>query len=831
MNLPCNPQLQLAFDFVQYTNRNIFLTGKAGTGKTTFLRTLKEMSPKRMIVVAPTGVAAVNAGGVTIHSFFQMPFGPIVPGDVNRLFSGEGKENPFQRAGIKRFSREKINIIRSLDLLVIDEISMVRADLLDGVDEVLRRFRDHTKPFGGLQLLMIGDLQQLPPVIREDDWEILSSYYDTGFFFSSKALQQTQYISIELEKVYRQSDEIFIRILNEVRDNQISADTQRRLNERYIPAFDETGQGYIILTTHNAPARQINEKKLAMLPGKEEDFRAVIEGDFPEQAYPTDLNLVLKTGAQVMFLRNDSSPERLYYNGKIGTVTGFDEDGILVRCADDEQTIPVQPVVWENIHYSIDQETKEIKEQVAGTFTQYPLKLAWAITIHKSQGLTFDKAVIDARAAFAHGQVYVALSRCRNLEGLVLSTPLPLQNMINDSTVTRFTQDIGQNQPDQHFLDESKRDYMQTLLHELFDFSSLDRNLRQIVKLSAQHAESLAGHFPVAFREMQAVFEKEISDVSAKFLVQLHQLMLPPDDRNDAILQERIGKASSYFLDRIESVFRELLEGISVDTDNRTVRKALNEALEGLLKDAGIKIACLKATRNGFILQDYLAVRARAFIEEPDIKAKRKKAEVKEGTAEKGSHPLLYARLKAWRDNHADEAGVPVYMILPRKTMEELARRLPCSLGGLESVKGLGQRKIKQFGEEIVALIQAYCTEKVIEPDPGETVIAQHPLKKKKGETKEISLALFREGKTIEEIAAERGMTVRTVEGHLAYFVGIGEMDVYQLMPGEKVERIRDFFIRNNSLRLGPAKEALGDSVTYGELLFVQKSFEAERQH
>ncbi|MDZ7742909.1 MAG: PIF1 family DEAD/DEAH box helicase [Bacteroidota bacterium] len=414
MKTPENKQLQLAFDFVQYTGNNIFLTGKAGTGKTTFLHNLKKQSPKRMVVVAPTGVAAINAGGVTIHSFFQVSFGPQVP----------GYEEQGAGAAYKRFSKEKINIMKSLDLLVIDEISMVRADLLDAIDAVLRKYKNRRQPFGGVQLLMIGDLQQLAPVVKEDEWHILQQHYDTPFFFSSQALQQTSFTSIELKHVYRQSDQDFIELLNKIRDNNLDQQVVDVLNTRYIPGFKADEQGYITLTTHNAKARNINESRLQRLPGKTESFIAEVHGKFPDYNYPTDEKLVLKEGAQVMFVKNDPSPDKEYYNGKIGKIKSFVDDCVLVECPGENFTIQVVPVEWQNVKYGLDPETKAITEEIEGSFTQVPLKLAWAITIHKSQGLTFEKAIIDAEAAFAHGQVYVALSRCKSLEGLVLSSKI-----------------------------------------------------------------------------------------------------------------------------------------------------------------------------------------------------------------------------------------------------------------------------------------------------------------------------------------------------------------------------------------------------------------------
>ena len=423
-----NSQLELAYDLIENTGVNLFLTGKAGTGKTTFLRKLQRQSYKRMVVVAPTGVAAINAGGVTIHSFFQLDLGPFIPDPgIQR------KEEPY------KFNKDKINIIKSLDLLVIDEISMVRADLLDAVDHALKRIRKSRLPFGGVQLLMIGDIQQLPPVVRDEDIRVLSPYYASLFFFHSIALKQTNYACIELKHIFRQSDQIFINILNKIRENNIDDETLQILNKRVCPDFrPQSEENYIILTTHNNQARNINDKRLSDLKGKKHIYEATISGNFPKMAFPTEETLELKEGAQVMFIKNDPSAEKRFYNGKIGVVHRLDGEKIEVKLDDIEQPITVEPMEWENKKYSIDKTTKEIKEEVEGVFLQYPLRLAWAITIHKSQGLTFDKVIVDAGMAFTHGQVYVALSRCKTLDGLVLSSQIDSSSLFSNHEILQF---------------------------------------------------------------------------------------------------------------------------------------------------------------------------------------------------------------------------------------------------------------------------------------------------------------------------------------------------------------------------------------------------------
>jgi hypothetical protein len=815
-----NPQLQLAFDFVEQTGTSLFLTGKAGTGKTTFLHTLKKRSPKRMIVVAPTGVAAINAGGVTIHSFFQLPFGPRVPGGDHGVPVGAQKA---PRA-VHRFSRNKIAILKSLDLLVIDEISMVRADLLDGVDEVLRRFRDRDKPFGGVQLLMIGDLHQLAPVVKDDEWRILKDHYETVFFFSSRALRETRMVTIELKHIYRQSDAVFIDLLNKVRQNELDAATLSALNKRYLPdSQGDPHEGYITLTTHNYQAVEINRSKLATLKENPHTNTARVEGDFPEYSYPTDHELTLKKGAQVMFVKNDGSREKLFYNGKIGTVTAIHDDIVVVECGGDPSPIQVECVTWQNTRYTLDAATKAIQEEVTGSFTQYPLKLAWAITIHKSQGLTFEKAIIDAGAAFAHGQVYVALSRCKTLDGLVLSSPITSRCVKNDLEVSRFAVAAERDRPDAALLENLKTDYQQALLMELFDFEVVRRKLFHCMKLVQSNRAVLQESDRTVFDAMGGPVENDLFNVSLNFKNELRQLLAGPSVsvEENAALQSRVEKACAYFSARIETLFGKVPEDLEIVTDNTVLRKSLERAIGELREIAAIKIRCLKACRPRFSVKAYLAARALAAIESPE---KKPRLVVKKGSSVQGSsaHPGLFDTLKAWRNEKAVELALPAYMVVQQKTLYELADRLPCSLDDLLKIKGIGKRKAERFGDEIIAMIRAFCGEKRIEKRAGDDIPEVRPPDVPlSADSKRVSLALHRSGMSIEEIAAHRGMAVSTIEGHLAFFVGTSELGLDRLVAPEKIASITDAFLSKGSGLLGPVKETLGDGVTYAELRFV----------
>jgi tRNA uridine 5-carbamoylmethylation protein Kti12 len=823
MEIVNNPDLQLAFDFVQYTNRNIFLTGKAGTGKTTFLHSLKKISPKRMIVVAPTGVAAINAGGVTIHSFFQLPFHPHIP--TQYITAGnENAASPLEPSSFK-LSREKVNIMKSLDLLVIDEISMVRADLLDAVDMILRRFKERSKPFGGVQLLMIGDIQQLAPVVKEEDREIIGKYYDTAFFFGSLALRSTDYVTIELKHIYRQRDQDFIKLLNKIRDNELDSETLRKLNTRYDPQFDpDSSGGYITLTTHNAQSQTINDTKLEKLPGKARSFKAMVKNDFPEYNYPTAYELTLKTGAQVMFVKNDISREKLFFNGKIGKIERFEDDAIVVKCPEDDSPILVEMAEWQNRKYTINAETKEIEEAIIGTFTQYPLKLAWAITIHKSQGLTFDKAIIDARAAFAHGQVYVALSRCRTLEGLVLSTQVSQRGIISDPTVTGFVREAEQNQPDQQQLIESKKAYQQLLLEELFDFNPVLRGLYYCLKLLHEHHESIIGNLHERLNNTIASVRTDLVGVSVKFEPELRRLfILHTDVEANDLLQERVSKACEFFSGKIASHLNEVIAGITIETDNKAVRKSVADSLERLRQETLVKLACLNAVKSGFRVHNYLDAKARAAIESTPAKTPANKSvEDLSGVIQ---HPVLFSRLKAWRDHKAREMSVRHYMVLPQRTMCSLTNLMPQSTADLKQIKGMGEKKPEQFGEEILAIINTYCSENHIVP-PVLPVSAKKKTARIKTDTKLISYNLFKAGKTVSEIAEERSMAITTIEGHLAHYIGTGDISVNEFVSPDITALIASRFEGRGDFQLAPVKASLGEQVSWSEIRFVMKHLE-----
>lgn len=703
-----NPELDLAWRIVENTGMHMFLTGKAGTGKTTFLKELKRRSPKRMVVTAPTGIAAINAEGMTLHSFFQLPFAPYIPDTVFNA----GKD-----AYRYRFSKEKIRIIRSIDLLVIDEISMVRADLLDAVDSVLRRYRSSHLPFGGVQLLMIGDLQQLAPVVKAEEWELLSKHYDTPYFFSSRALAETQYATIELKQTYRQTDAHFLNLLNRVRTNTADRRVLEELNRRYKPKFvPPAEERYIRLTTHNILAQNINERELGKIDRPTFVFNAVITGKFPEYSYPTDETLTLKQGAQIMFVKNDRSPEKRYFNGMIGEITAIDEKGFYVRSKDYPEEIRVEQEQWDNSRYTLNEKTMEITEEIEGTFSQFPVRLAWAITIHKSQGLTFSHAIIDAHDSFAHGQVYVALSRCRTLEGMVLSTPLGSGAIICDNTVERYTSGIERRTPSGDNIGEWEKRYFHQLLSELFGFSQVSQCFEDVQRLLVEHFHRLYPQTLERFNALSPVLQEKITDVSQRFANQYTRLVSEQADfASSTILQQRLMQGATYFAQELLP-FVELAQGLSLPTDNKTLKKRVDETIDKFRHAVSLKHSLLEHVReHGFQTGDYLKRKAILALEAeeeetsaPAKKSAKKSKEAKLEVPEDILYPNLYKHITTWRGKKAKEAGLPAYCILQQKAVLGIVNLLPDTPKALHRIPYLGKVSIEKYGDELLEIICRY---------------------------------------------------------------------------------------------------------------------------
>ena len=806
-----NQELELAWDFVEKTNQNLFLTGKAGTGKTTFLHQIREKSFKRLVVVAPTGVAAINAKGVTIHSFFQMPFGPILPDqfEKEKNFSRNKNENSrFQH----KFNRRKIDIIRSLDLLIIDEISMVRADLLDGIDQVLRQYRDKNKVFGGIQVLMIGDLQQLAPVVKADEWRLLAPHYNTPFFFSSKAFQESNALGIELKHIYRQENQEFINILNEIRNNSISDQSLDILNARFDKDFKpDPNEGYITLTTHNASADRINDKELSELKGKIHFYEADVKGDFPEYSYPTHANLELKIGAQVMFIKNDSSPEKRYFNGKIGKIVNIEDDEVVVRCPGDDEDIYTGPETWENINYSIDAKTKEISEHVKGTFTQLPLRLAWAITIHKSQGLTFEKAIIDAASSFAHGQAYVALSRCKTLEGIVLKSKLRNSAIIQDKKVLSFTEKVEDEQPDGKQLNESQKNYQLELIRELFDYRPFFPLVYRCRKVVEDSSGSIQGNLIEPLKDIKEKGINPLVEIGENFQKQLRRLSIGTEiPENQPEIQERFQKAIPYFIKHTEEFFVKPLNDINYTTDNLEFKKLLQKALKNLEEQLSQKLYCLNGLKDGFSTIKYLEVRAKSVLQE----VKTSTASTKEKPI--GSRPELFAMLKELRNELAEQENVRHYQIFTQKSLLEMCEKLPIHKEDLLEINGMGKTRVQKYGDEILGIVRFYCIEN--NETPPQKFQAEKPPKEN---ARDISFKMFKAGKSIQEIAEERGLVTSTIESHIATLILDGKLKLDEIMEKERSKKLKKSIQNIEFGNLTELKNKLDDEYSYSEIRMV----------
>ncbi|MEO4007259.1 helix-turn-helix domain-containing protein [Flavobacterium sp. CAU 1735] len=546
--------------FINQTQKSVFLTGKAGTGKTTLLREIITTTHKNTVVVAPTGIAALNAGGVTIHSMFQLPFAAFLPDANTDPYISENSrfENRNTLSRHFKMNGAKRAVIQNMELLVIDEVSMLRVDIMDAMDFMLRKVRRNEMPFGGVQVLFIGDLLQLPPVIKNEEWSVLQRYYRGKFFFHSHVIQQNPPLYIELDKIFRQTDSEFISVLNNLRNNTVTTNDLAILNQYVQPNFDfKKNPGFITLTTHNAKADAINSNALAELDGEAYTFQPEIVGDFPDKIYPVEEQLKLKVGAQVMFVKNDLSFEKQYFNGKMGVVKSISPREIFVHFPEENKTIEVERYEWKNIRYYVDEMTKEIEEEILGTFTHYPIKLAWAITVHKSQGLTFDKAALDVSQVFLPGQAYVALSRLRSLKGLILLSAIQMNGISNDADVMDYAQSRVSVEKLEGELVSETRVFLLNYLKDSFNWHELATqwSKHQQTYLS-ETGKSPKGQSKV-WAQQQSLAVHELREPSQKFIAQLTKLF-QQEPVDLTFIEERINKAFDYFFPKLDELTFEL---------------------------------------------------------------------------------------------------------------------------------------------------------------------------------------------------------------------------------------------------------------------------------
>lgn len=706
-----NPLFSLAADAVNFTGCNIFLTGKAGTGKTTFLKHIRQYSHKNTVVVAPTGVAAINAGGVTMHSFFQLPFIPFLPDKKHSQNAAEFADKYNLIRNI-RFSKEKIELIRELELLIIDEVSMLRCDMLDAMDEILRHYRERRNiPFGGLQVLFIGDLFQLPPVVADNEWNMMKEYYTSPFFFSAKVLEQNPPLHIELKKIYRQNDEKFIRLLNNIRNNEMEQMDFELLEGRTLPEVNDMKRDCITLTTHNYMADAINQQELRKLKGNIHRFDGALSGNFSEKALPTELNLELKEGAQIMFVKNDSNPAKRYFNGKLATVKRIDKEGIVVVFTESGEEFRLEKEKWKSVRYALNKETGKIEEEELGSFTQYPIRLAWAITIHKSQGLTFDNAVIDAGKSFAAGQVYVALSRCRTLEGLFLLSKITSASVKSDERIVDFSRkESGEGQIRNIVLSEKPK-YAAQILIKAFSWKRIVEELDLFVRETKSKkfngqvmAFSVASNMLNNVRAQQEIALKFTSELEKRFSETI------PDQ---GWLNEKVTSAKKYFAAKIKE---ELILPLN----------SLQSHLKGKTK-----------------VRKY------------------------------------------------------------SKQVDELEAVLWNKIKDVQRIT---------FGD------LRFDVEKIEPAAPAEEKSAVKRSKPVKGGSQLESLAFYKQGMSVTEIAKQRDMSPVTIEGHLAEFVQSGEVNVFDFVNKEELDSVKTALAKLGNERLTPIKNELGDRFSYGKI-------------
>jgi hypothetical protein len=823
-----SPQFSRVLNFVNQTNQSIFLTGKAGTGKTTLLKYIRENTFKQLTIVAPTGVAAINAGGSTIHSFFQFPFTPFIP-----VTNASGEMDISKSSlPVLKYNAQRIAVFRNLELLIIDEVSMVRADMMDQIDVTLRQVRRKWHlPFGGVQVLLIGDMFQLSPVTQNDEWKLLSGYYKSPYFFESLVIKNNPPVYIELNKIYRQSGETFINLLNKVRNNQLDAKSLELLNSRYKNSISPSEYAdSITLTTHNRKADEINARNMALLPGKEFTFRAKVEGTFQDKTFPAEEKLILKKGARVMFLKNNS--EKNYYNGKIGIVTYIDQEKIRVRCEEDHSDIDVSRESWSNVSYRQEKGTKHIEEEILGTFNQFPLRLAWAITIHKSQGLTFDKLIIDAAESFSAGQVYVALSRCRSLEGLTLSSRISHSSLHNDNSVLNFS---SVRQDEKHLdsvLNSSKRVFVRSVLLELFDFSEVIQIRKELGGIIQQHRSRLRLSEDWTGLLFKAV--DFLDDVARKFQSQLTAL-LDTEMLNPAT-QERIKQASAYFLPKLDSVLS-MLKRPDMMTESKEAAFTLNATLNELSDKIFEKQFLISGTSGGFVLLDYIKNKLAIKFPATRIDISGKAENIK--TPSSVNYPDLYRQLLILRDKICNEEQKPVYMVASNKSITEMSEFLPITEEDLLRITGFGEAKVNSLSQYFLPVIRGYVTQHSLESRMHLLQLNKNKKKKKKVKeehnpdpwtspaqkkpsTREQTFRLFMEGFKLEEIAKERGFALSTVQGHLLPYIASGEINLDKLVDEKKrrlIEKALEKFKYEDGI--GVIKNKLPDDVTYTDIRFV----------
>lgn len=737
----------IASKFINHTNRHVFLTGKAGTGKTTFLRHIIQYTHKKAVIVAPTGIAAINAGGVTIHSLFQLPFGNFIPvNQYNKTHNHQFKiTDPASLIHNLQMNASKRKLLREIELLIIDEVSMLRADLLDAVDATLKHLRrKHNRSFGGVQVLFIGDMLQLPPVIKEEEWLLLKEHYKSIYFFDALALQREKPLYIELEKIYRQDDNTFISLLNNLRNNTVGNEDLALLNDYYKPGFrPDVNDNYITLTTHNYKADKLNKEYLDSIKKQSYFFEAKIEGDFNEYAYPVEKMLVLKEGAQIMFVKNDPTGAQRFFNGKIGVVSAISNEQVQIKCGDRNEPVILEAYTWQNIKYVLNATTNEVEEKVVGTFTQYPVRLAWAITVHKSQGLTFDKAIIDIEDAFAPGQIYVALSRLRSLQGLVLTSGINFNRLGQDDKIVEFSRSKTEKEDLHSLLNEGENEFLKNCLLDSFNFT----NLRKAIHYHVDTYDKVEGRSAKQEYKLWAVELRNMLDKvkphADTFLNQINDILNKKELQR---LDDRVKAAFDYFSPEFKKLSSFIVGHMEHVKNEKRIKIYLGELIE--------------------------------------------------------LETLFYEQVKRMK-----RAAALSHAILNK---QEVARQT--IINALND-----QGRI----DRINAVFINGGRKKDLPEASGGKKESRKRDKEPKTDTKDITLKLYQQGKSVEEIAQTRGFAVSTIVGHLAQFVAKGKLKADPFISEDKREQIVAASKAANTLQMGPIKALLGEEYSYDDIRFA----------
>jgi PIF1-like helicase/Helix-turn-helix domain/HRDC domain/Helicase len=806
-----NEIFDLAFRFITETSENIFLTGKAGTGKTTFLKYLKDNCTKNVVVAAPTGVAAINAGGVTLHSLFQLPFHPFLP----------TRNHKEELLGKIRYNKQRQQLLRKMELLVIDEISMVRCDVMDAIDTILKSIRrNYDTPFGGVQLLCIGDLHQLPPVAQNHEWAILQEYYASPFFFDSVAIKEQMPLLIELNKIYRQKEGSFVRLLNKVRNNQMDADDFEDLHMRYDPLFSPMpGEKFITLTSHNKQAAEINQQKIENLFTNPFTYKAEIEEDFPDHIFPAEAELLLKEGAQVMFLKNDVIAKR-YFNGKIGVVKLLEPNKIIVDC--DGVDIEVAKETWENTRYTLNRNDGKLEQETLGTFTQYPLRLAWAITIHKSQGLTFEKVMIDAGASFSSGQVYVALSRCTSLEGIVLLSKLSSATLFSNDNVIKGQQSLTHRGSLAERFTGARQVFTHQLISDIFSFNDIEIGIALLLHHITQQQDKLN---PESLPWIENIKQHFITDksVGLKFIDVVSGIMKDePVIESNVIAQKRIGDAANHFEPKFLA-YQKILQNHPLTTEHKETANIIDEQLNQLALAIYSCIYYLQYCKQPFSVTTFLQHKLQ--FAQPKINLTCYASGKKE-TYTDVANTELYNTLKRWRDMKVEEEMVAIYMVANHSTLKEISTYLPLNKKDLLQISGFGKAKVEKYGDEIIEAVGEFCNRNGVETNMAEKLVNPKRERKEKStvakiDTKAVTYDLYKEGKSIEDISKERNLVKATIEGHLAHYVFTGEINIDDVVSRQKQQQIKDAVIIHGSLSHKTLIDNLPKDISYGEIKMV----------